>query len=116
MKKIFIAGLLLICFVAAKAQEIVQLPIPKLGKVSLRYMFRNGSICDPAGKEGLTAITTDMIVESGTSKMSSTDIKLTNQVLDFIDLMPSEFQDRIQNFEQAKKMCVPIPKRWNERY
>ena len=75
MKKIFIAGLLLICFVAAKAQEIVQLPIPKLGKVSLRYMFRNGSICDPAGKEGLTSITTDMIVESGTSKMSSTDIR-----------------------------------------
>ena len=75
MKKIFIAGLLLICFVAAKAQEVVQLPIPKLGKVSLRYMFRNGSICDPAGKEGLTSITTDMIVESGTSKMSSTDIR-----------------------------------------
>ena len=53
---------------------------------------------------------------NGRRKMSSTDIKLTNQVLDFIDLMPSEFQDRIQNFEQAKKMCVPIPKRWNERY
>ena len=65
----------LICFVAARAQEIVQLPIPKSGKVTLRYMFRNGSICDPAGKEGLTSITTDMIVESGTSKMSSTDIR-----------------------------------------
>ncbi len=75
MKKIFIAGLLLICFVAANAQEIVQLPIPKSGKVTLRYMFRNGSICDPAGKEGLTSITTDMIVESGTAKMSSTDIR-----------------------------------------
>lgn len=65
----------LICFVAARAQEIVQLPIPKSGKVTLRYMFRNGSICDPAGKEGLTSITTDMIVESGTSKMSSTEIR-----------------------------------------
>ena len=65
----------LICFVAARAQEIVQLPIPKSGKVTLRYMFRNGSICDPAGKEGLTSITTDMIVESGTSKMTSTEIR-----------------------------------------
>ncbi|MBL0033176.1 MAG: insulinase family protein [Bacteroidetes bacterium] len=75
MKKIIIAGMFLICFVAARAQEIVQLPIPKSGKVTLRYMFRNGSICDPAGKQGLTSITTDMIVESVTSKMSSTDIR-----------------------------------------
>ena len=75
MKKIIIAGMFLICFVAARAQEIVQLPIPKSGKVTLRYMFRNGSICDPAGKEGLTSITTDMIVESGTSKMTSTEIR-----------------------------------------
>lgn len=75
MKKILIAGLLLICFSASQAQEIVQLPIPKSGKVTLRYMFRNGSVCDPVGKEGLTSITTDMIIESGTSKMSSTDIR-----------------------------------------
>lgn len=75
MKKIFINCLLLILFVSANAQEIVQLPIPKSGKVTLRYMFRNGSVTDPAGKEGLTAITTDMLVESGTTKLTSTAIK-----------------------------------------
>lgn len=75
MKKIFITGLLLILFVSTRAQEIVQLPIPKSGKVTIRYMFKNGSVSDPAGKEGLTSITTDMIVESGTSKMTSTEIR-----------------------------------------
>ena len=75
MKNIFITCLLLIQFVALRAQEIVQLPIPKSGKVTIRYMFRNGSVSDPAGKEGLTAITTDMLVESGTSKMTATAIR-----------------------------------------
>ena len=75
MKNIIITCLLLIQFVALRAQEIVQLPIPKSGKVTIRYMFRNGSVSDPAGKEGLTAITTDMLVESGTSKMTATAIR-----------------------------------------
>ncbi len=77
MKKIFASlAILFICLSSsAFAEEIVQLKIPKSGKVTLRFVFRNGSISDPAGKEGLTALTADMIVESGTKKMSSTDIR-----------------------------------------
>ena len=59
----------------ANAQDVIQLPIPKSGKVTLRYMFRNGSICDPAGKEGLTSLTSDMIIESGTQTLNSTAIR-----------------------------------------
>ena len=75
MKKIYIAGLFLILFTAVKAQDIVQLPIPNSGKATIRLMFRNGSVCDPAGKEGLTSLTSDMIIESGTSAMNSTTIR-----------------------------------------
>jgi zinc protease len=54
---------------------MVQLKIPGSGKVSLRFMFHNGSIADPKGKEGITSLTADMITESGTKKLSSTDIR-----------------------------------------
>jgi zinc protease len=75
---IFIAGISFAQIPAntAKAEkEIVELKIPKSGKAIIRLMFRNGSISDPAGKEGLTNITADMIVESGTSTMTSTQIR-----------------------------------------
>ncbi len=75
MKKLYIAGLFIVLFTAAKAQEIVQLPIPNSGKATIRLMFRNGSVCDPAGKEGLTGLTADMIIESGTATMNSTAIR-----------------------------------------
>ena len=75
MKKIISLGFIILVFLGVKAQDIVQLKIPNSGKVTLRYVFRNGSICDPNGKEGLTSLTTDMLTESGTKKMTSTQIR-----------------------------------------
>lgn len=77
MKKSIIYSFLFIALFVntAWAAEVVQLKIPNSGKVTLRFVFRNGSVSDPAGKEGLTALTADMITESGTKKMSSTDIR-----------------------------------------
>src|SRR3954464_7961389 len=56
-------------------REVVELKIPQSGKAIIRIVFRNGSITDPAGKEGLTQLTADMIVESGTAQMNSTAIR-----------------------------------------
>ena len=60
---------------STSAEEVIQLKMPGSGKAVFRLVFRNGSISDPAGKEGLTELTADMITESGTKKMTSTQIR-----------------------------------------
>ena len=77
MKKIILIYTFLIAILTttASAQEVVQLKIAKSGKAVIRLLFRNGSISDPSGKEGLTTLTADMITESGTKKMTSTEIR-----------------------------------------
>lgn len=57
------------------AQEIVELPLPASNKIVVKLMFRNGSVCDPSGKEGLTRLTASMITESGTKKLSYAQIQ-----------------------------------------
>ncbi len=64
--------LLISCMVSA--QEIVELNIPKSNKIVLKFMFRNGSITDPAGKEGLTMLTTNLVREGGTSQLTQQQI------------------------------------------
>lgn len=73
MKNILI--LLLLCFGSAFAQKMVELKLPNSNKVAVKLMFRNGSISDPAGKEGLTAMITNLIANGGTSSMSYADIQ-----------------------------------------
>ena len=77
MKKNILLYTFIIAIIVNKisAQEVVQLKMPGSGKAVIRLVFRNGSISDPAGKEGLTGLTADMITESGTKKMSSTQIR-----------------------------------------
>jgi zinc protease len=57
-----------------RAQEFVQLPLEGSNKVVFRFVFRNGSVCDPAGKEGLTYLTTSLMAQGGTRTLSSTEI------------------------------------------
>jgi len=57
------------------AQDLVELQLPKSNKVVIQLMFRNGSICDPAGKEGLTSLTANLVSEGGFGTLSATDIK-----------------------------------------
>ncbi len=61
--------------ISSSAEEVIQLKMQGSGKAVFRLVFRNGSISDPAGKEGLTELTADMITESGTKKMTSTEIR-----------------------------------------
>jgi len=68
-----LAVLIFVC-ASAPAQEVVELKMPKLNKVVIKFMFRNGSICDPGGKEGLTGLTTSLIAEGGTKDMTRSQI------------------------------------------
>jgi zinc protease len=76
MKKIYFL-LVTTLFAAAfyvQAQEVVELKQPNANKVVVKLMFRNGSISDPPGKEGLTDITTSMIAEGSTKTMTKSQI------------------------------------------
>ena len=47
--------------VSAGSFEVVQLPLPKSDKIVVKMMFRNGSVSDPEGKEGLTQLTASLM-------------------------------------------------------
>ena len=56
------------------AQDVIELKMPKSNKIVIKLMFRNGSICDPKGKEGLTSLTTSLITEGGTKELTNSQI------------------------------------------
>lgn len=57
------------------AQEVVELKQPNSAKLIVKLMFKNGSICDPSGKEGLTYTTAQLITQGGTGELSFGDIQ-----------------------------------------
>lgn len=58
---------------AHTAQEVL-LSEPGNPVVSIRIAFRTGSVDDPKGKEGLTALTAALMAEGGTKSYSSSDL------------------------------------------
>ncbi|MDP1823896.1 MAG: pitrilysin family protein [Archangium sp.] len=54
--------------------KLVVLPVPNKPVVSVRLVFRTGSVDDPAGKEGLTALTTRVLLEGGTKSLDSAQL------------------------------------------
>src|SRR6187200_2532638 len=76
MKKRYIIPAAAFCLLvlATSAQEVVELKQPSSNKIVVKLMFRNGSISDPSGKEGLTDITTSLIADGGTTKMTKSQI------------------------------------------
>jgi len=57
------------------AQEVVELKLPNTNKITIKLMFKNGSICDPTGKEGLTYLTSALITQGGTGSLTYADIQ-----------------------------------------
>jgi zinc protease len=55
---------------AATPIQTVALPSPNNPLVSIRLVFRTGSVDDPAGKEGLAALTAKMMAEGGAGERS----------------------------------------------
>ena len=59
--------------VSAFAQEVVELPMEST-KVVVKLAFKNGSITDPIGKEGLTNLTASLLSESGSATYTKSEI------------------------------------------
>jgi zinc protease len=74
MKYILISCLLMVSGFGY-GQEVLELHLPKSNKIIVKLMFRNGSVADPKGREGLTKLTADLVTEGGTDKMSASEIK-----------------------------------------
>jgi zinc protease len=71
--KTLIIALLLTGFLMA--QEVVELKQSNSAKIVVKLMFKNGSISDPVGKEGLTYTTAQLITQGGTGDLSYSDIQ-----------------------------------------
>lgn len=65
----------LIFMISLFGQEFVELKLPNSNKIVVKFMFRNGSITDPAGKEGLTNATASVIAGGGTGDLSYSQIQ-----------------------------------------
>lgn len=99
--------LILLCFSfqVAYAQETVELKDPLAVKVVVKLQFKNGSISDPAGKEGITMLTASVVSAGGTADMTSSQIK------DFLYPMAINYQvstDKevtVFTFEMPAEFC-----------
>ncbi|CAN5481851.1 pitrilysin family protein [soil metagenome] len=74
MKKLLTICLMLTAFIS-NAAEVVELKLAKSDLIVIKIMFKNGSICDPQGKDGLTNLTAELIGDGGTKDLTSTQIK-----------------------------------------
>jgi zinc protease len=71
--KALIISILLSGFIMA--QQIVELKQPNSSKIVVKFMFKNGSMWDPQGKEGLTYTTSQLITQGGTGELTFSDIQ-----------------------------------------
>jgi zinc protease len=75
MKNLLIIFIMLVFFVNAFSQDVVELKLPKSDKVVVKLMFKNGSVSDPSGKEGLTKLTAALITSGGTKDLSYSQVQ-----------------------------------------
>jgi zinc protease len=61
----------------ASAMEVTELKLENSSKVVFKVRFENGSIADPAGKEGLTYATAALMANGGAGGMSYSEIQDT---------------------------------------
>lgn len=59
---------------AVEPMKLVLQPVANKPIVSVRLVFRTGSVDDPKGKEGLTALTTRLLLEGGTKSLDSAQL------------------------------------------
>ncbi|MDQ3049662.1 MAG: insulinase family protein [Bacteroidota bacterium] len=71
MKNTFLVLLLLTFTLPVFGIEVVSLPLPKSDKIVVKLMFRNGSMMDPKGMEGLSNLTSELLLDGGTAKLTS---------------------------------------------
>lgn len=108
MRKIAIVLLTLLMPSLLLGQEVVLLKKPVSSKTVVKFMFKNGSIADPKGKEGLTVLTAALMMEGGTLGYTKPEIdsilypmaawysaSADKEVVVFTFEFPSVYQDAI---------------------
>lgn len=70
MKKLALALSLSLTACASSGSRVVLAPVPGSAAVAVRVLFYSGSIDDPKGKEGLTALTANLMAEGGTKELA----------------------------------------------
>jgi zinc protease len=72
----YLVALITLLFAAqAAAIEVTELRLDTSNKVVFKVRFDNGSVADPAGREGLTYATASMMAQGGAGGMSYADIQ-----------------------------------------
>lgn len=74
-KNLILLPLAFMFWLPVVATDFVEHRLAGSNKVVFKFMFRNGSMADPAGQEGLTFLTTSLVGDGGTSTMTSTQVK-----------------------------------------
>lgn len=74
-KNLIVLPLALMFWSLAGATEFVEHRLTGSNKVVFKFMFRNGSMADPGGQEGLTFLTASLVGDGGTGSMTSTQVK-----------------------------------------
>ena len=67
--------LLLIIVPKTFCQEIIELKLPETNKITVKFIFSNGSVSDPTGKEGLTNLTANLVTSGGTENLTYNQIQ-----------------------------------------
>src|SRR5688572_14948500 len=88
MKKI-ILFLAMLVSVNVNALDIIELKMPGSDLVVLKFYFRNGSVNDPQSREGISALTANLVSEGGTTTLTS-----------------SEFQDKLYPWAAVNSVSV----------
>ena len=83
--------------------EVVTLPSPESPLVAVRLMFSVGSIHDPAGKEGLAALTALMVGEAGTAKRDYKALVEAQQGMDQVRALAEEARGEVTGKLSALK-------------
>jgi zinc protease len=107
MKQLIIF-LIILLFSFSQALEVVELPLPNANKVVVKLSFKNGSIADPAGKEGLTFLTANLITQGGTDKMSFSEIQ------DFIYPMSANYDVSVD--KEVTTFTFEVHKDFSEKF
>lgn len=106
--KLFLLCCLLPVAFAAPAQEVVELKQPQSNKIIIKLAFRNGSISDPAGKEGLTYTTANTLIRGGTKDKSAKEIQ------DFIYPMAVRYDAQVD--KEVTTFTFSVHRDWLDKF
>jgi zinc protease len=70
-----VAAALAVCASTAIAMDVTELKLESSNKVVIKVRFDNGSVADPADRQGLTYITASMMAEGGAGGVPYADIQ-----------------------------------------